>query len=162
MAGTIPREVLQVVETASQREATELALAALDPESDVDAVDMVGGMEELKRRLEVLLGAKPDAPVDESEKARQTRQAERLARREKVALAGGQLLGAALSFLSELLPPQEATDASRQMARAMKERLAECMETDDRGRLKLTVTLPDGSTLDSLADSLARLASARG
>ncbi len=29
MAGTIPRAVLQVVETASQREATELALAAL-------------------------------------------------------------------------------------------------------------------------------------
>ena len=38
----------------------ELALAALDPDSKVKAVDMVSGIEELKRRLEVLLGTKPD------------------------------------------------------------------------------------------------------
>ena len=44
----------------------ELAMAALDADSDVDAVDLVSGAEELKGRLEVLLGAKPDAPVDES------------------------------------------------------------------------------------------------
>src|ERR1043165_2559107 len=45
----------------------ELAIAALDPDSDVDRVDLAGGMDELKRRLEILLGAKPEAPVDESE-----------------------------------------------------------------------------------------------
>ena len=41
----------------------ELALAALDAESDVDAVDLVSNTEDLKNRLEILLGAKPDAPV---------------------------------------------------------------------------------------------------
>src|SRR3989441_396100 len=42
-----------------------LALAALDAESDVDQVDLAGGIEELRRRLEVLLGASPEAPLDE-------------------------------------------------------------------------------------------------
>src|SRR5207249_6696275 len=45
----------------------DLALAALDPESDVDQVDLAGGIEELRRRLEVLLlGARAEAPSDES------------------------------------------------------------------------------------------------
>lgn len=135
----------------------ELALAALDAESNVDTVDLASGMEELKRRLEVLLGAKPEAPVDESAKAKQDEEAERLARQEKVASAGGRLLSAAFSFLGEMLPPQEETDASRQTAAIVKQRFAECMEKDEEGRLKLTVTLPDASALEGLADSLARL-----
>ena len=40
----------------------DLALAALDSESDVTQVDFKSGVEELRRRLEVLLGAKPEAP----------------------------------------------------------------------------------------------------
>ena len=44
----------------------DLALAALDAESDVDEVRLTSGMEELKRRLEVLLGARAAGPVDES------------------------------------------------------------------------------------------------
>ena len=55
-------------------------------------------MEELKRRLEVLLGAKPEAPVDETQKADQEREAELLARRDRVAAAGGELLGAAFQL----------------------------------------------------------------
>ena len=139
----------------------ELALAALDAESGVDAVDLVSGMEELRRRLEVLLGAKPEAPVDESELARQAAEAERLARREKVAAAGGQLLSAAFAFLGDLLPAQAETDESRRTAALMKQRLAECMETDEQGQLKLTVNLPDAAALDNLAGSLARLLAAR-
>ncbi len=139
----------------------ELALAALDPDSDVDSVELVSNMEELKRRMEILLGAEPEAPIDQSEQARQAEEAERLARKEKVAVAGGQLLGAAFSFLGELVPAADQTDESRQVAQAIKERLAECMETDQDGRLKLTVTLPDASALDGLADSLARLLGAR-
>ena len=135
----------------------ELALAALDADSHVDAVDLVGGMEELKRRLEVLLGAKPEAPVDETERARQEREAEQLARREKVAAAGGQLLTAAFTFLGEMLPQREPTDASAEAAERIKRGLAECLEEDETGTMKLTVTLPDASALDDLARSLARL-----
>ena len=45
---------------------SDLALAALDAESDVDEVRMESGLAELKKRLEVLLGAQPEAVIDES------------------------------------------------------------------------------------------------
>ncbi|MFN0305203.1 MAG: SNF2-related protein [Burkholderiales bacterium] len=44
----------------------ELAAAVLDPDSDLREMQLVTGIEELKRRLEWLLGAKPMAPSDES------------------------------------------------------------------------------------------------
>jgi superfamily II DNA/RNA helicase len=136
----------------------ELALAALDVESDVDAVDLASGTSELKNRLEVLLGAQPDARVDESEKARETAEAERHARREKVALAAGELLGAAFAFVDELIPARPGTPAvPRALAEAVRQQLGACMEGGDDGRLKLTVTLPDAAALDRLAGSLARL-----
>src|SRR5437867_10146169 len=78
----------------------DLALAALDVESDVDQVKLAGGMEELRRRLEVLLGSPPEASRDESLR----RETESAARRERLALSGGQLLSAAFQFLGELLP----------------------------------------------------------
>jgi hypothetical protein len=135
----------------------ELAMAALDPDSEVTAVDLASGMEEMKRRLEVLLGTKPEAPVDESRKEQVEREAQQLLRKEKIASAGGQLLGAAFAFMSEILPQKEETEQTIQMAETFKSRLYECMEKDENGNLKMTITLPDESVLDNLAKSLAQV-----
>jgi SNF2-related domain/Helicase conserved C-terminal domain/SWIM zinc finger len=135
----------------------DLALAALDMESMVKKVALASGMEELKRRLEVLLGAKPHASVDESEKQRQHREAERLARRSRVAEAGGQLVAAAFTFLGEMIPQREPTNGAAQIASEFKSRLDECLERDKQGRPRLTVTLPNEAALESLAKSLAAL-----
>ncbi len=140
----------------------ELALAALDAGSEVDQVDLASGMEELKRRLEILLGTKPDAPVDESEKRRVASEAERLARTEKIGAAGGQLLTAALGFMSELLPDRPPTPESDKMAETLRARLSECITQDEQGRHKLTVTLGDGSAVDNLLGALAKLLSFKG
>jgi hypothetical protein len=138
----------------------ELALAALDPDSDIDEVDLCSGMEELKRRLEVLLGAKPEAHIDESVKRECQEESERLARRERISTAGGQLLTAAFNFLGEMIPPpSEESQAAAPMATELKKRLSDCIEQDESGQAKLTVTLPDQTSLDRLADSLARLLS---
>lgn len=134
----------------------ELALAALDVESTVDRVDLISGMAELKQRLEILLGARPIAPVDESERVRQAAEAERLARKQRVAAAGGQLLGAAFEFLGALVPPR-GDAGNGAAAEQLKQRLSECVERDEQGQLKLTVTLPDAAALDNLARSLAGL-----
>ena len=91
----------------------DLALAALDMESDVREVALASGVEELKLRLEVLLGAKAHAPVDETERLRQQRQAERLAHRGRVAEAGGQLIAAAFTFLGEIIPQKATNGQSR-------------------------------------------------
>ena len=140
----------------------QLALAALDPESDVASVDLQSGIEELKSRLEVLLGARPEGAVDESEQAKQRAEAERVARKERVSLAGGQLVTAAFGFLKEMLPlaghPQEAN----QSASIIREQFTECLERDEQGRPRLTLTLPDEKALDALAGSIALLLGNRG
>ncbi len=117
-------------------------------------------MEELKRRLEVLLGAKPEAPVDETQRMQRDREAELFARRERVAAAGGELLGAAFHFLGELIAEQGEAEPPAQLANDLRSRLAECAEQDETGRQRLTVTLPDSAALDNLAQSLARLLAA--
>jgi superfamily II DNA or RNA helicase len=139
----------------------ELALAALDPESDVAAVDLQSGIDELRSRLEVLLGARPEGAVDESERAKQKAEAERIARKERVALAGGQLVTAAFGFLKEMLPAREAPEAGRS-ATLIREQFGECLERDEKGRPRLTLTLPDEGALDALAGSLALLLGSRG
>lgn len=98
--GTIEERMLSTLSAKH-----DLALAALDVESDVDQVKLVGGMEELRRRLEVLLGAHPEAPRDES--LRRDTEAD-TARRKRLALTGGQLLSAAFQFLGELFTGADA------------------------------------------------------
>jgi superfamily II DNA or RNA helicase len=141
----------------------ELAIAALDPDSKVDRVDLAGSMDELKRRLEVLLGAKPDAPVDESERNRAQLDADRLAssadRTQRVAEAGGQLIAAALRLLGELLPlPAGAPDLA-QVGALVRDRLAGAIARDASGRPVLTLTLPEPGALDGIARSLTALLS---
>ncbi|GAB4235574.1 MAG: hypothetical protein OHK0028_12230 [Deltaproteobacteria bacterium] len=76
---------------------------------------------------------------------------------EGAAAAGGRLLGAAFSFLGELLPRGEETEPVRRMSEELRSRLSECLETGEDGRLTMTVTLPDAKALDDLARSLAHL-----
>jgi hypothetical protein len=140
----------------------DLALAALDSNSDVDTVSLVTGADELRGRLEVLLGAKPEAPVDES-----TKRAEEngvpmaagpaAARRERVAAAGGELLGAVFHFLGELAHGGQAPAPPPNIVSDIRTRLGECLDEDPSGRPRLTVTLPDRSALDQLAQTLAQL-----
>lgn len=136
----------------------ELSLAVLDPDADTSQVDMVAGMEELKRRLEILLGARPAAAEDESMKAEAEEAAARLAKQEKIAEAGGRLVGAAFAFIGEMLAEKAADAQMEAMAALFKTRLCECMEKTEDGRLKMTVTLPDQAFLDTMARSLAGMA----
>jgi superfamily II DNA or RNA helicase len=131
----------------------ELAAAVLDPDSDLREVQLVSGIDELKRRLELLLGSKPEAPPDVS--LREREEAALAQRRERVAEAGGQLLAAAFSFLGEMLP-NGAPPAPEAVA-AVKAGLSGCLETSQDGKLRLAVTLPDPRALDGLAAALARL-----
>ncbi len=135
----------------------DLALAALDMESDVREVALTSGIDELKQRLEVLLGAKAHAPLDETERQRQQQEAERLVRRSRVAEAGGQLLAAAFQFLGEMIPQREPTNGATQMAKEFQARFNECLERDEQGRPRLTVTLPNETALENLTRSLAAL-----
>jgi superfamily II DNA or RNA helicase len=136
----------------------DLALAALDPEAEADTVEMVSGMDELKGRLEILLGARPVAPLDETAKVEvEAQQRQATERRERVAAAGGEMLGAAFKFLGELVANQADQPAEPKLASDLRNRLAECVTDEGDGRQRLTVTLPDKAALNHLADALAQL-----
>jgi superfamily II DNA/RNA helicase len=144
----------------------DLALAALDVASDVDEVSLVSGSEELRNRLEVLLGAKPTVPSDESQKSdfaaaaglRLPDSRGQAAHRERVAAAGGELLGAVFSFLGELVAQEASAPAPPPDAVAkLRERLSECVEEDDAGQQRLTLTLPNRAAIDNFSTTLARL-----
>jgi len=138
----------------------ELSLAALDVESDIDAVDLASGIDELKRRLELLLGAKPEAPVDESVRQRlRDELAQVSSQRDRIGAAGGQLVAAAVSFLEALVPVGPDTPQARQMSALVREHLSRSLCSDAEGRPQLTLTLPGASSLDVLASALGRLLS---
>ncbi len=142
----------------------DLALAALDVESDIDQVDFASGMEELKSRLEVLLGARPEAPVDESVKqaAEASTRTVDDSHRDRVAAAGGELLGAAFKFLGELVAQNGASAPEMGLVDDLRAGLGACVDEDAGGKPRLTVTLPDRSALDNLAQTLAALLAAGG
>jgi superfamily II DNA or RNA helicase len=150
--GTLEENLLS---TLSAKQA--LFLAALDPDSNTTTVDLQTGVDELKNRLEILLGEKPHAAVDESLKEHVEKEAEALVRREKISAAGGQMLSAAFSFIGEIFSGKEETEQTLQMAETFKQRLSECLEKGEDGRLKMTVTLPDESAIDALCKSLAQI-----
>lgn len=136
----------------------DLALAALDIESDVDEVQLVSGMEELKRRLEQLLGTRPEAPIDQSQQRQVEAEAAAVtARRERVAAASGELLGAALNLIGELVEVPESKEPSPEVVAQVRAGLDGCTDEDATGRRQLKITLPDRQSLDNLATTLARL-----
>ncbi len=130
----------------------DLALAALDADSNVDSVDMKSGTEELKARLEVLLGAKPEAFEDRTEESKCKAE---VLRRERVAAAGGEMFSAMFQFLGELAGTTSAEPPSTEVVQQFRSRLDSCVQTDEAGRPQLTVTLPNTQALDNLAKSLA-------
>jgi superfamily II DNA/RNA helicase len=136
-----------------------LALAALDAESDVDAVDVASGMQELQGRLEVLLGARCEAPVDQSVRRQEGETAERIANahRDRVAAAGGELLGAAFKLLGELVEQSPTSPPPLDLVTSLRDGLGACVDEDQTGKPRLTITLPDRGVLDHLAQTLARL-----
>lgn len=135
-----------------------LSLAVLDPESSAAKVSLSSGMDELKRRLEILIGKKPDAAMDESLKEDVEKEAMLLARKKKVASAGGQMISSAFAFIGELFPEGEDSEQTSRVAKVFKQKLSESLERGEDGKLNLTISFPDESALGNLAKSLARMA----
>lgn len=135
----------------------ELADASLNIDSDIDEVAMVSGMEDLKRRLEVILAPKV-AAIDESQKRRVEEETMRLAdRKQKVSQASGSLISAALALAGELVGGTKENTPDETKVNALQERLSECVDRDENGQPQLKITLPNDDALKGLAKTLATL-----
>lgn len=149
--GTIEENMLKTL--AAKK---DLSIAALDIESDVTKVDLTTGIDNLKQRLEQLIGAKPEAPIDESEQQRVEEEARRLGRRRTIEESGGKLFAALFSFAQTLLP-ETAAPAPEAIER-FSAGLKQCLETDTDGSTKLTIRLPSEAAFKELAGTLASFA----
>ncbi len=138
----------------------DLAGAALDIDSDITKVHLAAGMDELKKRLEVLLGEKPEASEDVSERMRIEEESARLARRREAEEAGGKLLEAAFSLLGTMLPRNERSEQPSAMGTEIRAGLERCLEREDDGSYSLRVRLADSRALDSLCEAVAGLVGA--
>ncbi len=135
----------------------EIALAALDIKSKIKKVDITSGAEALKRRLEILLGRPDEAPLDVSGLEKQKLQAEEIAKREKVAIAAGQLFTSAFNLLEQLIPKSSNDGAIEKKKESIKNNLQKYITADKKGNLELKVVLPDEVALDNIAAVLSKL-----
>ncbi len=151
-AGTIEENMLG---TLSAKQA--LFTATMDMESDTEMVTLESGVEELKRRLELLLGTNPDVPIDQSQRERVKQEIAGGDQRERIAAAGGELFNAAFTLLSEMIPEVKETEEMHRMSEQFKNGLLSCMEQDEQGRPRITITMPDAAAIEKLSKTLSRL-----
>jgi hypothetical protein len=97
--------------------------------------------------------------VDETVRQVSAESADKFAevRRERVAAAGGELLGAAFKLLGELISPADSAPPPQPLVADVRAGLGACVDEDGAGKPRLTITLPDKAALDNLAATLAKL-----
>lgn len=135
----------------------DLALAALDAESDVTQLELRSHMDDLKRRLETLLGERPVAAQDRTRRQHVQQEAEALAaRQQRVAAAGSQVITAVCELVNQMVP-NAAAPPDDGVLRAVRGGLESLVTPDAQGRPQMHLTLPDTAALDQLANALARL-----
>ncbi len=147
----------RMLETLSDKR--DLALAALDPESDVDELKLRSGMDDLKRRLEKLLGEPPAAAEHVALKEKVEREADdMMQRQQRVAAAGASVITAVCQLVGELVPSGGAqAEPDPAVVSQVRSGLDAMVGKDAQGRPQLQLTLPDSGSLDQLAGALAKL-----
>lgn len=126
----------------------ELANAVLDPDSDLNEVSLVSGVDELKRRLEVLLGAKAEAEVDRSTQPNFSSAVSA----PQIQAAAGQLVTSAFTMLGAAMRSEQADE---KIVDRIRENLLQCVTTDEQGVPRLNLQLPDAQSLTEIAKALA-------
>ncbi len=134
-----------------------LAIAALDYNSTVQEVDLVSGIEELKSRLEELLGA--EQAIGEDPTSKEAREKELKDRQEKIALASGNLFSSMFDLLGNLMPSHPKAETNNNIAE-MQNRLKQCIEFDDQGRPVLKMILPSEKNISDMAHILVGMGNA--
>jgi superfamily II DNA/RNA helicase len=159
--GTIEERMLA---TLSNKK--DLALAALDVSSDVTAVEMSSSIDDLKKKLEQLLGAKPEAPVDNSMLETLTNENDNSAPvdLEKASEASGKLLSAVFSFIEHTLPPATTPPDNKgsPLALALQESFISISKPAADGKVKLELTFDSSDAINSLGTTIAMLLEATG
>jgi len=130
----------------------DLAMAALDPDSQVSDVDVRTQTDDIKAKLEVLLGAKPEAPVDETVKEA----AFQAAASERLRHAGSTFLEAALNVLGELAGGHDTRERGT-LVDKVRAGLDVKVIADERGQTRVSLAMPSREVLTSMLRGIAGL-----
>jgi SNF2 family DNA or RNA helicase len=130
----------------------ELAMATLDPDTNIDSVDLQSGIDELKRRLEVLLGNVPDASLDAS----MLSETKATVRQQRVTDASSTLLSAVFGFINEILPEGDS-EKQTQLADQLTTQLEQNLTPAEDGSFELKLKLPDQQSLQQISATLAKI-----
>ena len=136
----------------------ELANAALDFEVEEDEVRMESGIEALKKKLEILLGALPEGHDDQSVENRERMVATRLneAQRANLAQASGSLLAASMNFVSAMTPlDEEKKGKADQLAKNMEENFSQLIEKGEDGKLNLNLKFDNQEAISQMLQAMA-------
>ncbi|MDD3586354.1 MAG: DEAD/DEAH box helicase [Thermoguttaceae bacterium] len=161
----------------------DLAMAALESGSVVSEVTLQSGIEELRRRLEVLLGSHSAAPIDQlgqkqkevmvprdsAQPARDMSTEAAVSKEQRLFQTGTTLLQAAFEFLGELTDrPASAQAAQKELSDSpenqsqslpatpgeqLKSVLSHAIATDEKGRTRLSFVLPEKPVLENMVKS---------
>jgi superfamily II DNA or RNA helicase len=130
----------------------DLAMAALDPDSQVADVDVRTQADDIKEKLEVLLGAKPAAPVDETVKEG----ASMAAATDRLAEAGSAFLRVALDVLGEVAD-RHGSETRPGIADVFRAGLDAKVVADEKGLRRLSIAMPSREKLAALMQGIAGL-----
>jgi hypothetical protein len=144
--GTLEENLLTTLSTKR-----DLAMAALDPDSQVADVDVRSQADDIKDKLEVLLGAKPEAPVDETVKEL----ASRAAADDRLAETGSVFLRAAFDLLGEIAGGDARARDS--VVAGLRETLDVKVVADGEGKRRLSLAVPPRRALAALRQGVASL-----
>jgi hypothetical protein len=133
----------------------ELAMAAVDVDSDIIEVSMQSGIEELKRRMILLIGGTEDKELDGSMHNEVNEEIKRSTQK-RLANAGGQLLAAAFEFLGAAVNATDKTTNDDPIAQNIFEQFTANSDRDEDGKFKLNIAL-DESSLKNLSATLATI-----
>jgi hypothetical protein len=125
----------------------DLAMAALDPDSNVTEVDLRKQSDDIKERLEILLGAKPEAPTDMT----MTHDASLAAANDRLSQAGAALLRAAFDVLGEVAGGDARYEAVHDELRTS----LDVKVIEDAGKRRLSIALPSRDALVTIVQGLA-------
>ena len=130
----------------------DLAMAALDPDSTVADVDVRTQADDIKEKLEVLLGSKPEAPVDETVKEA----ASRATSNDRLAQASSSFLHSALDLLGEIAGEHDV-GTREAVLDDLRATFDAKVVADEHGKRRLSVAMPSRETLSRLLRGLAGL-----
>jgi hypothetical protein len=125
---------------------------------------MSSNIDDLKKKLELLLGEKDPAPVDMSmlEEVTEEKDKASVINIEKASEASGKMLSAVFSFIQESIPSSVTKEKRSPLTLALEESLKSISNVEADGKVRMQLTFDSQEAVDAMAAAIAGLLEAAG